>query len=347
MDAPQLLVDLARSSGPSGHETAVTRTWCESVSSYASITHTKLGTAIAEVRGATPTASLALIAHIDEIGLIITHVDETGCLWFAGIGAWDWAVLTGQSVRVHSPEGDISASGVVFHKADLPAGPQNAADLFIDIGAKDRAEALSYAQPGFTATVHAPPILLQNHRLTSRALDNRVGAFVVAEVLRAAAASSSSWLTVYGIVSTQEEVTLAGAWTAAAAVMPDYAVIVDVTFATDGLGSDVNVLGEHRLGSGPVLFTGPPNHQPLAIALRSVANAASIPHTVGVHSGRSLTDSDAVQLADTGVACCNIGVPLANMHSPVEVVSLADVAHTVGLLSRLPESSQLRVLAGA
>jgi len=279
-----------------------------------------------------------LAGHIDEIGLIVTYVDDDGYLYFAPIGGWDAQVLVGQRVRLLGRAGDVF--GVIGKKPIHLLKPEDRdrasklTDLWIDIGAASRLEAEGQVSVGDAAVLDCRSIDLPNHRLVSRSIDNRIGAFVVLEALRRYAASPGQ-ARVAAVATTQEEIAYhgGGALVSAFGVQPRAAIVVDVTFATDHPGVEKKELGEHKLGTGPVLTRGSIISPVLFTLLRASADRLGMPCTVHAAGRDTSTDADAIHIAREGVATALVSVPNRYMHSPNEMVSLEDVDRTADLLA--------------
>ena len=182
------------------------------------------------------------MGHIDEIGLLVTHIDEKGFLYFAPIGGWDPQILVGQRVRVETRDGTVP--GVIGRKAIhvLKKEQQKAAveldGLHIDVGAADRDRAQELIRIGDPVVIAADPVAVDGGRLVSRSMDNRLGAYVAFEAARLVAEAGDAPGDVAAVAVAQEEITFGGARTTAYTLRPDIAVVVDVTFATDPPGSD-------------------------------------------------------------------------------------------------------------
>jgi putative aminopeptidase FrvX len=207
--------------------------------------------------------------------------------------------------------------------------------LSVDIGAKDGDEARSLVRPGDQVVIAAEPLDMPNGRVVSRALDNRLGVFVAIEVARRVKEAGGGAGPVAGVAAVQEEIGAHGARVMAYGLEPDLAVVVDVTHASDAPGVDPGELGEHGLGSGPVITRGAVVNRAVNDLLDEVAAAEGIECSTEA-SGRSTgTDADTVHLSRTGVPTAVVSIPLRYMHSPVEMVDLADVEATIKLLTAL------------
>lgn len=334
-DTPGLLDKLLRVPAPSGYETPAATLWREEAS-FASISTDGIGSSIARLGDASPL--LAVVGHIDEIGLVIRHIDEKGFLWFAPIGGWDPQILVGQRVEVQGRSGPVL--GVVgrkpLHLLDAEARKKvvELKGLHIDVGAADRDEAAELVRVGDPVVIASEPLRLAGGRAISRSMDNRLGAYVALEALRRCHERGSlAGSSFAAIAAVQEEIGLFGARTSAFAVEPDLAVVVDVTHATDAPGIDEKELGAHTLGSGPVLFRGATLSPRVFELLVETAEEAGIGYTLGATGNSTGTDADAVQFARSGIPTSLVAIPLRYMHSPVEMVDLADVEATVELIA--------------
>jgi putative aminopeptidase FrvX len=336
--APQTLLALLSAPGPSGYEQAPAAVFREAAGAFAEVTYDSVGSTVAKVPGTGGGRSLAVVGHIDEIGLIVHHIDDNGFLWFTGVGGWDPVILVGQRIEVATREGPVL--GVVGKKPiHLLKGEEERKkvpelkQLHIDIGARDGDEARSRVRIGDVAVIAGEPRELPNRRLVSRSLDNRLGCFVALEAARLVAEAGGAPGDVYAAAVAQEEITFAGARTTAYSLRPDVAIAVDVTFATDAPGTEEKELGRHKFGSGPVLTRGSTLDPEVFELLHSTAEAEGIPFTVSASARATGTDADAIHISRAGVPTAAVSIPLRYMHSPVEMVQLDDVEHTARLLA--------------
>ncbi|HET7631308.1 MAG TPA: M20/M25/M40 family metallo-hydrolase [Gemmatimonadaceae bacterium] len=323
--------------GPSGYEGPAARTWRAEAETFADhVTCDVAGNSFAEVNPkGSPT--ILLDGHIDEIGLIVQYIDDDGYLYVDSIGGWDPEVLVGQRLRFLTPKGDVT--GVVGKKPIhliKRAEREKASkltDLWVDIGAASRAEAEARVGVGDAAVIDAPALDFPNDRVVSRAIDDRIGAFTVLEALRRYKKKPGK-ARVVAAATTQEEIGSqgGGALVAANRVNPQMAIAVDVTFATDHPGLEKKELGDHKMGSGPVLVRGSLISPVVFDLLRRAADAGAIPHTLHAEGRATFTNADAIHLAREGVATALVSIPNRYMHSPVEMVSLVDVHHTATLI---------------
>jgi len=280
---------------------------------------------------------LAIVGHIDEIGVHISHIDDDGYLHFGEVGGWDPIVLVGQRIAIATRAGAVT--GVIGRKPihlikdddrkKIPA----LKDLHIDIGAQDGEEAHKLVRIGDVAVIDVAPVDMPNERLVSRALDNRVGCFVAAEAARLVADAGGAPGDVVALAVAQEETTFAGSRTSAFALNPDLAIVVDVTFATDQPGIELGPITKHPLGSGPVIARGTTLHPRVTELLYETAEQEEIPFTVESLGRGTGTDADAIHISRSGVPTGLVSVPLRYMHSPVELGSLDDIALAARLIA--------------
>jgi endoglucanase len=278
-----------------------------------------------------------LAGHLDEIGLMVTHVDDKGLLYFTGVGGWDPQVLVGQRVRLRGRGGEVV--GVVGKKAIHLMEPEERKkvsqikSLWIDIGAKDNEEAERMVRVGDTGVLDHDLLELPNGRIASRSVDNRMGAFVVLEALRLLSEVEDLEAEVVAVGCVQEEIGLYGARGAAFGLDPDAAIAVDVTHATDTPGVSKNELGDHSLGSGPVIARASNLSPIVSDGLVAAAESEGIPFTLQADSRSTGTDADAIQFTRAGIATGLVSCPNRYMHSPNEVVELADVENCARVIA--------------
>jgi tetrahedral aminopeptidase len=332
------LRDLTGAAGPSGYEGPVRAVWSASTREFAAETYADAHgsiTAVVHPDGA-PRAMLA--GHIDEIGLMVSNIDEQGFLCFVPIGGHDAAILVGQRVHVHARSGPIlgvlGRKPIHLMKSDDRKAPVDIATLWIDIGAKDRKDAESVVRVGDAVTMCGSLDHLRGDLLVSKAFDDRVGAYVAAEAARAVAASPIR-AAVYAVGTCQEEIGYRGAITSAERIKPDVAIAIDVGFGLDhpGVEDERKRRNAIALGKGPLIARGP-NINPIVFEqLVATAEAEKIPYQIDPLPGESGTDSWAIQVAHHGVATGLISVAVRYMHSPIEVLSTADLDWAVALLA--------------
>jgi putative aminopeptidase FrvX len=325
--------------GPSAFETAPARVWRTEAERFAgSVRADVAGNSFATLNGdGRPRVMFA--GHIDEIGIMVSHIDDDGYISFDTIGGWDHQVFVGQRVQMLGREGPVA--GVVGKKAihlmekDDREKVSKVEELWIDIGAAGRAEAERRLRIGDPGVLAAGVLEFPNGRLVSRCIDNRIGAFVVLEALRQLADGPRPAASVTAVATTREEIaaTGGGARSSAATLEPDVAIVVDVTHATDYPGIDKRRHGDYRLGGGPVLSRGASVSEIVFERLAEAADAEGIPYAIEAASRDTHTDAEAIFNAHRGVATALVSVPNRYMHSPNEMIAIEDLDRTARLLA--------------
>ena len=339
-DPPAFLARLLDAAGPSGFEVDAARLWRAEAETFAdSVTTDVSGNTVATVNPK-GRPRIMLAGHIDEIGLQVTHIDEDGFLYIAGIGGWDPQVLVGQRVKILGPPdgilGVVGKKAIHLQKVDERKSASTIDQLWVDVGVGSAAEAEALGlRVGDAMVIDAAMVSLAGDRIASRAIDNRIGAYVVLEALRHLA-DASPMASAVAVATVQEEIgggAGGGARSSAFGLEPDAALVVDVTFSTDVPNIEKKVLGEHRLGGGPVLSRGSAAHPVVFERLVEVAGAEGIPHTIQAAPRSTRTDADSIYLTRSGVPTGLVSVPNRYMHSPNEMVSLSDLESTARLLA--------------
>jgi putative aminopeptidase FrvX len=332
----EFLKRLLSTPGPSGNEGAAAKVWREEAEGFAEVRGDRMGNSFATLNaGGSPKVMLS--GHIDEIGLMITHIDDQGLLRFTGVGGWDPQVLVGQRVRIQTSAGEIF--GVIGKKAihvmeaEERKKVSEIKSLWIDIGASDGDEAKGMVRVGDVGVLDQALLELPNGRIASRSLDNRMGAFVVLEALRLLSEEDEIAAEIVAVASVQEEIGLYGARGAAFGLDPDAAIAVDVTHATDTPGVPKNENGDHALGSGPVIARAPNLSPIVSDGLIAAAEEAGIAYTLEAESGSTVTDAAAIQFTRAGIATGLVSCPNRYMHSPNEIVDLGDLVNCARLIS--------------
>jgi putative aminopeptidase FrvX len=337
MPLPETLRRLLTAPGPSGYEQPAAAVFRDAASAFAEITYDTVGSSVARVKGTGDGPFVAVVGHIDEIGLIVHHIDDNGFLWFTSVGGWDPVILVGQRVQIATRDGHVT--GVVGKKPihllkdeERKQAPE-LRNLHIDIGAKDGDDARAKVRIGDVAVIATGPVELFNDRVISRSMDNRIGCFVALEAARLVAEAGGAPGDVAAVAVAQEEITFGGARTTAYSLEPDIAVVVDVTFETAAPGTEEKEIGSHKFGSGPVLTRGSTLHPAVFELLHAAGEAEGIPFTVAASARSTGTDADAFHISRAGIPSAVVSVPLRYMHSPVEMVQLDDVENTAKLIA--------------
>jgi endoglucanase len=335
---PETLRRLLTAAGPSGYEQAPAAVFRDAASAFADVTNDSVGSTVARVKGTGSGKFVAVVGHIDEIGLIVHHIDDDGFLWFTGVGGWDPVILVGQRVEIATRDGIVP--GVVgkkpIHLLRDPEDRKKAPELknlHIDIGAKDGDDARGRVRIGDVAVIAGEPFELPNDRVVSRSMDNRIGCYVALEAARLVAEAGGAPGDVAAVAVAQEEITFGGAHTTAYSLRPDVAIAVDVTFETAPPGHDEKQIGRHRFGTGAVLTRGSTLDPTVFELLYEAGEAEGIPFTVSASARATGTDADAIHVSRAGVPSAVVSVPLRYMHSPVEMVQLDDVESAARLIA--------------
>jgi tetrahedral aminopeptidase len=336
------LKSILASPSPSGYEQPVQKLWREYTTPFADKVETDAhGNTIGVVnRGGAPRIMFA--GHCDEIGFLVRYIDEKGFLSFGPIGGFDESIVPGRRVTVHSSNGPvhgvIGKTPVHLIKSDDRKKGAEINDLWIDIGAKDQKEAEEAVSIGDPVTYIYDLLELRKDIYAARGFDDRIGSFIVAEVIRELSMSKTLRGEVHSASTVQEEIGLRGAHTSAYGIDPLVGVATDVTFATDQPGVEKKQVGDIKLGGGPVIARGPNINPRVYSLLVEVAKKNEIPYQIEGIPRATGTDANAIQLTRAGVAAGLVSVPLRYMHTPVETLCLGDVEHTIRLLACFAEA---------
>lgn len=337
--AQSFLFDLLNTPSPTGFEGPGQRVWADYIGQHAdTVDHDAYGTAWATLEGTADGPRLMLDAHVDEIGFMVRHITDDGFIYVNRIGGSDRAIARGLRVRILGDNGPVT--GVVGNTAIHIRDTKNEKvpkvhELFIDIGADDAdAVADRGIRVGHPMVFDVEAKALTDHRITARAIDNRLGGFIIARVVEQLAGDDERPAsTVLATNSVQEEIGGNGAQMITHRLRPDMAVAFDVTHSTDSPGIDSKKHGTIEMGKGPTVTHGTSNHPKVVERLVEVAEANDIPLQHEPSSRRTGTDTDSIFSTRSGVPSALVSVPLRYMHSTVEVVDLRDVEQCVELLT--------------
>jgi len=337
-DAFARLKKLTNAIGPSGYEGETAAVWeAEARTFAAEVRRDVHGNTDAIINpGGKPVVMLA--GHYDEIGFLITHIDEQGFLWIGPIGGWDSQIPQGQRVVIMGRKGRVPG---VIGKCPIHLLRDEArkkipqiSDLWVDIGVTNRRAAEKLVAIGDPMVLDHDLAMLQGDRAVARGFDDRVGAFVVLETARRLAQMKPS-AEVHAVATVQEEIGLRGGRTAAFGIDPQVGFAVDVTFATDhpNMADQVKKEGQVAIGKGPVVTLGPNINPCIFDLLTETARRGKIPIQVVAEPRGTGTDANAIQVSRAGVAAGLVSVPNRYMHSSCELVSLGDVDACIRLLA--------------
>jgi putative aminopeptidase FrvX len=342
-ESVQFLQTLINTPSPPGHEAKGQRVWLDYASQFAEETFTDTyGNAVAIYnKGGSPRIMLA--GHADEIAMAVNFINPEGFIYVRKLGGVDPAITKAQRVMIHTRNGPVR--GVVGNVAPhlmKDEGEKKAPkihDLFIDIGASNREEARKLVRIGDPITLVDDFQLLRGELAISRAFDNRIGTFAVAETLRLLKEGNRQiQAEVSAVSNVMEEVGLLGARQIAYSLKPDAALVVDVTHATDYPTVSQAQHGDIKVGGGPTLTHGGCNHPEIVSRLEQVAEEQKIPLQHEAMSATSGTDTDVIFWTRGGIASALISLPNRYMHSPVELVSLTDLEKIPQLLAAFASS---------
>ena len=335
----KFLKGLLDQAGPSGYEEQTSAVWRNYVQGFADRVHGDFhgnSYGILNEKGKT---SIFMSGHIDEIGFMISGITEKGFLKIAPVGGIDLHVVVGQRVNINTKKGEVY--GIIGRKPIHLLTPEErkkvatVSEIWVDIGAKDKKDAEKIVEIGDAVTIDVGFKKLRGSLYVARGFDDRVGAFAVAEALRILSENRDKLRhKVTAVASVQEEIGLRGAITSAYNVNPQIGFAVDVTFSSDVPEIKPEIIGDVKLGNGPVIARGPNINPKLFVLIKKVAKENKIPiQIVAVPRGTG-TDANAIQLSRGGVATALISIPNRYMHTPVEVVSLKDVENTALLIAK-------------
>lgn len=323
---------------PSGFEEGVAEHYRKYTQAFADEVTTDVHGNVIAVLNPKAEMKIMLAGHMDEIGFVVHFISPEGLLYFSQVGGHDSAIIVGQRVWVHGAKKRIP--GVIGRKAihlldskEREAKPR-LEDMWIDIGAEDKAQAQKWVKLGDSVTYQAEFQLLQEGRATARGFDNKMGAFIVAEALRRLKEEGGldPKVGVYAVGTVQEEIGLRGARTSAYTVGAQSGLAVDVNHATDYPTISKTKHGEICIGKGTTV-TRSANVNPIVFSmLLEAAEKAKITHQVHIYAGITPTDANPMQVNRSGMATGLIGVPLRYMHTPCEVLALDDVEQCISLM---------------
>ncbi len=327
---------LVQTPSPSGFESPIQAVCQDYAAKYVDEVYRDVHGNQYHVRNRDAELRVMLAGHVDEIGLMVNTIDDAGFIGFVPIGGVDAAVLGGQRVHLHGRKGSVP--GVIGRKAIhlTPSKDRNKPlemhQMWIDIGAKDQADAKKVVAIGDPITIDAGYLELRNGMIVARALDDRIGAFVCLEAMRLVARRKLN-VAVFCVTTVQEEIGLRGAATSAYGCHPHAGIAVDVAWATDHPKGEGDRYGKTAIGAGPIINRGPNINPVVHKGLVSTAKKHKIPLQHSAMPRGTGTDANPMQLSREGVATAVVGIPNRYMHTPVELVSLKDVEQAAKLIA--------------
>jgi endoglucanase len=336
----EFLFKLLETPSPTGFEMRGQHVWADWIKSHASeVACDAYGSTWATLPGKSKRI-IMLESHADEIGYMIKHIDDKGFLRIDRVGGSDAATARGRRLTILGDQGPVSGiiGNTAIHLRRDEAGHEKAPavhDLWVDVGAASAAQVAALGlRVGHPAVYQDGPLELAHKRLIGRAIDNRIGGYIIAQVMkRIASSKKKSALTLLCLNAVQEEIGGNGAMMATYRLKPDLCICLDVTHATDTPGIDPNKFGSVKLGGGPTISHGTANHPLLVERIIELAAKAKIPIQHEASSRFTGTDTDKIFHSREGIPSALISLPLRCMHSVVETAHLDDIAHTIDLLT--------------
>ncbi len=336
----EFLFYLLETPSPTGFEMPGQRVWAEWIGKCAaSVECDAYGSTWATLPGKSKRIVM-LEAHADEIGYIIKHVDDLGFLRIDRVGGSDAATARGRRITILGDKGEVTGiiGNTAIHLRRDEAGTEKSPtvhELWVDVGASSAKEVAAMGiRVGHPAVYLYGPLEMAHKRLVGRALDNRIGGYIIAQVMKRIATSKKKpAFTLICLNAVQEEIGGNGAMMATYRLKPDLCVCLDVTHATDTPGIDPNKFGRVTLGGGPALCHGSANHPLVVKRLIEVAEKGDLEIQHEASSRFTATDTDKIFHSREGVPSALVSLPLRCMHSVVETAHLDDIAHTIDLLT--------------
>lgn len=335
----QIFQRLLTTAGPSGYEGALQEVFKEQMAPYVdSIETDNMGNVMAVKKGPEGSPKVMLTAHCDEIGFLVSNIDDNGFLYVQEIGGIDTDLLPGRKVEIHTEKGVVN--GIFGKKAiHLTKGEEKKKlgieDIWLDIAATSREDAMARVEVGDYITFAKEAIFYDNQRVASPSTDDRIGVWTLIETAKMLQGETLN-CSVYFVSTCQEELGARGAKTAADYIHPDVGIAIDVTHATDYPTADSRLAGNIKLGGGPVIAMGPNINQEVCRELKAAAGETAVQYeAIARPTG---TDANVIQLSSCGVKTGLVSIPCRYMHTPYEVVSLDDARYAARLLANYVKS---------
>ena len=335
------LLNLLNTPSPTGFESKGQQVWATYIKPFVDrVENDAYGNTWGVMEGQKQDSSSSLMfeAHADEIGFMISYISDAGFIYVNRVGGSDRAIVRARRVRILGDKGEVTGvfgnTAIHIRETSNEKTPQWH-EVFIDIGASKKEEVLERGlRVGHPIVFADEPIELTENRLSGRALDNRIGGFIIAQVMeRLSKQIKKPDVTVYAVNAVQEEIGGNGARMVSYRLHPSCAVVLDVTHATDSPGIDKPKHGDVKLGGGPTLTHGTSNHPLLVQHLMKVAEKEEIPIQHEASSRFTGTDTDKIFTSKTGIPSALVSLPMRYMHSTVETVDMKDVEYVIRLLT--------------
>jgi endoglucanase len=340
-DTREFLETLITTPSPTGYESEGQQVWKNYISNFADkVESDSYGSALAKMNVSSDLPTVMLEAHADEIGMVVQYISDDGFITLNKLGGSDSTIARAKRVYIHGRNGRVSGviGNTAIHLQDNKngGGKQPAwKDIYVDIGVDSKEEALKLVQVGDPVTYTDELEFLNEEILTGRALDNRIGGFAIAQVMKKLSHSKKGLrVNVMALNSVQEEVGGFGARMMSYRHMPDAALVTDVTHATDTPGINKKEHGAVKLGKGPSVQHGGANHPAIVRLVEETAAKQEIEIQHEATSVRTGTDTDSIFYQQTGIPSALISLPLRYMHSPVETASVKDLELLIELMAQ-------------
>ncbi|MEM7698192.1 MAG: M42 family metallopeptidase [Verrucomicrobiota bacterium] len=338
------LYTLLNTPSPTGFETPGQRLWADHCRQFADrVESDAYGNAWAIVEGGDEAAPTLMIeAHADEIGFMVKHVEKEGFLRIDRIGGSDWANARGRRLTFFGDKGEVAGiiGNTAIHIRDRKDGEKapEIHELFVDIGAGSADEVAEMGiRVGHPAVYADASVPFGKNGIVGRALDNRIGGFIISEVAKALTDERPT-ATCLALNAVQEEIGGFGARMASYSLKPDFCLVLDVTHATDSPDISAAKHGKVTLGGGPAISHGTANHPLIVERLIELAKAEEIPLQHESSSRYTGTDTDSIYYQRGGIPSALISLPLRYMHSIVEMADFDDVEKVISLMTAFVRS---------
>ncbi|GJG69150.1 hydrolase [Prevotella lacticifex] len=338
-----ILLDILAIPSPSGNEQLLTKKFADFVAPMVDrVTVDTIGNVIAYRKGNGSGKRVMIVAHADEVAMMVTYIDDNGFVHFQEVGAVDTNILPEQIVEIHhvgkTVAGVIGKKPLHLQEKSEYAKDWATEELWIDLGVKSKAEAEKLVEVGDYITYKTQPFFLQSNNIVSKSLDDKSGLAVMMEVAQCLKDESVDD-DIYFVASVQEELGARGAQVAAQSIKPDIAIAVDTTHAVDYPSVSPERIGDISLGKGVVVTKGPNIDLSLAQQLTKIARESDINFQLQAISHQTGSDINPIQLVEAGVKTALLSIPLRYMHSPNEVACLEDMMSAGELLKKFCMSS--------
>jgi len=339
------LIELINTPAPSGFEEPVQELWKKEVSKFCSSIKKDVHGNLVAVLNPGKEKSLMVAGHADEIGLIVNYINNEGFIFVRPIGGVDPTILGSHRARILTKKGVVHAAigrtSLHLLTAKERDKKHELHELWLDIGAKNKKDALKYISIGDPVVFGADYQELQNNTAMARCWDNRIGVYIAAEVLRKLVKVKNLNKTIYIVSSVQEETGVWGAGNAAYEYKPTAAIAVDVFPCSDQPEITKERFGESKVGYGPIITRGVRTNNKMADEIINTAKRKKISYQIDVDYGSTGTDADPISQSRGGIPIAVVSVATRYLHSSVETLSLKDVDLTIDLLTEYTINTKL------